>query len=255
MPSKKGSTAYRAQNARKQADRWMKNLLKIAKPVKAGAFSLNQRATARQMVTLFGKLKSQTYQPKGKATPKSDEEINVAIERIRTLANSASIIKGQCGAANLLTQQQINLASKAGKSPADNVSMYSREEVKAFYRATQNLWQPELESKYDKVNINKTIMRALGTNSLQEAFEFVTSLPEVKRALLSYDIESGKLRLEDMDAEQTEMYEQLSTMDTADSDQGSPIFLSLVGQIASDAESIKSLRAAFKEWKRNQQEG
>lgn len=258
MPSKKDSTAYRARNARKQADTWIKNLTKVAT---AHRYTYNQRATARQMVQLLKSLKQDTYKPKGKATSAADAKIEQATAKIKNLANSAKIVKGAKGAANLFTQQQINLASKRYDLPQDNPSMYSQEEVKAFYRATQKIWQPVTKTiggmdtgVSSTADRNRDIMKALGTNDLSEAFGFITTRPDVQKALVGYKTESGVLDPTSMSDEELELYRQLQGEDTTDSDKGSPNFLAEIVQIGSDTQSLKQLRAEFRAWQKGKLE-
>lgn len=254
MPSKKGSIAYKARNARKQADRWIKNLSNI---VTSKKYTLNERATARQMVNKLEEIRRQTYKPKGKATRESDSIITQATERIKALAKSAKISRGKSGASNLLTQQQINIASRKYERPEDNTSMYTKEEVKAFYRATQKWWENSTKvvnsfdtGVVDQSQINKTIMKKLGTDSLADAFEFITQRPEVKRAIVGYKVGEGKLSETEMTDEQRKMYEQLQTEDNSDTTKGSPPYVLQVIQFGNDELSLRELRAEFRAWKK-----
>lgn len=214
MPSKKGTVAYEARNARRQADRWIKSLSKIEAD-KSGT-TLNERAAAHQLITELKKQKGLTYQLTHKPNQKEQDKIKQASAVIRSLASSASMSKGKHGASNLFTQQQINIASRRHERQEDNTSIYTKEEVKVFYRSTQRIWQQPGEL-VDTHSINKKIMNALGTKSLKEAFDIVISHPQNQKVL--EQIRLGKMRKSDMTKEQLELYEKLREKDTSDYDQ------------------------------------
>lgn len=214
MPSKKGSVAYYARNARRQVDRWTNALGKITR--NRNGTTKNERAAARQMINQFKQLKSQTYKPKGKSTKESDQSIQEAVFQIRSLAKAAKMATGEQGASNLFTQQQINIASRRYEKPEDNPSIYTREEVKVFYRSTQRIWQTPGEP-VDTHTINRKIMNYFKTSSLKEAMEKVLNAPQNKQLLER--IKLGKTPYSQMTDEQRELYEKLRDSDTSDYDQ------------------------------------
>lgn len=214
MPSKKGSVAYYARNARRQVDRWTNALAKIIS--NREGTTKNERAAARQMINQFKQLKSQTYNPKGKSTKESDQSIQEAVFQIRSLAKAAKMSTGKQGASNLFTQQQINIASRRYEKPEDNPSIYTREEVKVFYRSTQRIWQTPGEP-VDTHTINRKIMNYFKTSSLKEAMDKVLNAPQNKQLLER--IKLCKTPYSQMTDEQRELYEKLRDSDTSDYDQ------------------------------------
>lgn len=76
---------------------------------------------------------------------------------------------------NIMFQREINLAS--------SVKMYgppkiSKEKVKIFYAATQNIWQGKPQGQW-----NKAIMEYYGVTSLEDAWDLVFEDEDVKKAL------------------------------------------------------------------------
>lgn len=242
MSTKNKALYQAARNARRRADTWIKNLNKIAYDTRSGKHTAEERKEARSEIKKLKEQRQATYFGRGK-NKKSAQEVMQGIAATNALANSAKIIKTANGAANLVTQHQINLATKKNGN-----SIYTKEEVKAFYRATQKIWFGADLS----INRNKLIMEAIGTTSLSEAFEFITSLPSVRKAIQGYEGETKQLKEDELTKEQLEFYSQMMTEDDADADVGSPTYLEEVPMIGNDSDSIANLRYAFQIWKKQQ---
>nr|DAI42217.1 MAG TPA: hypothetical protein [Bacteriophage sp.] len=179
MPVKKGTQAYEAKLARRRINRAINNMNKIAK---SKSSTLNERAAAKNTLKQLKESLAGTYQKKGRTS----EQIAGAIISGSRLAKSTKIVATKHGKADLATQWQLNLGGKRLKEGEVNISKYTRGEVKAFYRATQKLWQSE--GKTDIATINKRIISQFGGKSLSEIVDTVLSNPEVRAAADAYDL-------------------------------------------------------------------
>lgn len=219
MPSKKGSQAYDARNARRRIDTAIKSL---NKSLKAKGTSINERAAIRGTIKQLKTEKEATYQKAGRKS----EEIQAAMIRGSRLAKSTKILKGPHGTSNISTQFQLNLATKKLKEGEVNVSRYTRGEAKAFYRATQNIWQTPGGTNI--AEINQIILSYFKDQqerdvSLEEAVDIVLSDPRVREAADSYDLGTKRNR----SRADNERMAELREGDTTDGEQTSEIGLYL----------------------------
>lgn len=229
MPVTKGSQAYNASLARNIATRQIAYFVKMSKSRSKGATKAS-RAAAKETAQQFKQLKAATYRvSRGKASQEEMNKINEAIAHIRSLAGSARIARGRNGAANLSTQMQINLASKTyrderGKvDESRNPSIYTKSQVKVFYRVTQQIWQSS-SGPTDMTQINRKIMRYFNTNSLEEAMDrALSSKSAIKALAIAAKQEDTKLT-----PEQQELYDEALKDDNEDNKTGSPNYLNFV---------------------------
>lgn len=253
MPSKKGSQSYRASLARDRLKTAIKNVSTTKGMTK------NQRAFNRNLVRQMQEISKATFQPKkdkGKLSPKQVRDIDIAIARANTLADSAKLARGAHGASNMFYQIQLNLASREYEYSYDNPSMYTKAESKTFYRLTQNIWEGKTKVVNgrdtgipDTAGRNKEIMKALGTQDLGLAIEFILSREGAQQVKMGYDIEGGKIDPNQMTAKQREMYEKLTAGDTQDNAKGSPPWIGAIQPIEfSSTEARTELRAQFRAW-------
>lgn len=221
MPVKFGSTAYYARLARRRANTAIRTLNEIASnPTK----STNERATARRLEAEIKRqykatFKNQGVTRSGKKKYASQADIEQATARINSLANTSKIARGKNGAKNLFTQDQINMATRRDMDNAANPSMYTKAQVKAFYRATQKIWQNP-DGMTDQTQINKRIMEYFGTKDLAVAMELALSTPGAQKALRLQEL--GEMDKSQWTQEQREFYERAMSEDTSDDRQGSP---------------------------------
>lgn len=217
MPSKPGSLFAKGRNARKMADRKIARLQKdLKRTTDKNARVYMQREIARQQ-----ELKQKTYK---KGNPIS--AIKNAINRIRSSSIGRTLFSGDKSAVNFVTEQLINEASRREFISNEETPGYTRIETKAFYRATQKIWQGKAGNR------NQLIMDYLGVDTLQSAFDIVLSHPKIKAAIeMERFMQDKSAHLTD---EQRELYEELLSGDTDNTGEGSPDYLIYVIQFDPD---------------------
>lgn len=231
MPSKKGTAAYIARLSRVKGERTITRLGKILKdPHSSAGQKLVAKATSEQIKKAI----QETYTGRKPLTGKRLQAVRIASANIESLVAGSKIATGKYGAANLSTQFQLNLATKrykgadAALEQASNPSVYSREEVKTFYRVTQRIWQNQDGTPTDTAQINKRIMKYFRTASLETAFERAMSQPSVRHAL---EIAEGKIdQNANLTEEQRRFYERAESADNEQDTQRSPDYLVYVVQ-------------------------
>lgn len=229
MPVRKGSQEYNARLARQMADRQIAYFDKMSRSRSKGSTKESRRA-AKETAKRFREKRAMTYRTeRGKKSQGEFDRINAAINEIRSMAGSARIARGRNGSSNFSTQFQINLASRTYRNERGeidegmNPSIYSKAEVKVFYRITQRIWQSS-DGPTDMTQVNRKIMRYFGTDSLQVAMQRALSSKYAQKALSVY-ARASDTKLTD---EQRELYEQAVGEDSSDGDQGSPQYLGYV---------------------------
>ena len=162
----KKTFSYIARNVRRAADRAITNLERLARTTK------NEYAAqgARQKIETIKDLKKRTYinDAEGKRiVGRSNEERTEALQALAAQTVSSKFASAR-GRRNLeSTQRQLNLAS------VDLPSVYTKAEVKIFYRATQNAWQREGVDFHYR---NEAILEYYGYESLSEAVSDVLAM-------------------------------------------------------------------------------
>ena len=104
------------------------------------------------------------------------QDIRDLTNQLDTLTRTTKMIVGKQGLTNFMTQGEINAASVGNEDFSGGKTL---EETKVFYRATQRFW----EGARDTDNRNKLIMRGLGFDNLQDAWDYVMNQASVKQAL------------------------------------------------------------------------
>ena len=111
------------------------------------------------------------------------------------------------------------MATRRGTDAATSPSIYTKAQVKAFYRATQKIWQNP-NGLTDQSKINKKIMDYFGTDNLAVAMELALSTPGAQKALRLQELaDTDKSQWTE---EQRKFYERAMAEDTSDDKQGSP---------------------------------
>lgn len=235
MPSKKGTLAYMARASRVKGKRAITTLAKIAANK---ALPFNQRAAARSTQQKIQAAIKASYTGRQPLTHQQKQAVEMATAQIESLVAGVKMTRGKQGAANFATQFQLNLATRrytgpeAAKERAANPSVYSREEVKTFYRVTQKIWQNNDGTPTDTSQINKRIMRYFKTTSLETAFNRAMSNPSVQTAL---KIAEGKVdQNTELTPEQQKYYDRAEAVDNEQEKQGSPDYLTFVVQFDPD---------------------
>lgn len=220
-----------ARLSRAKGKRTIERLNKIiGNPKSSSGQKLVAKATSEQIKQAI----NETYIGRKQLTGKQLQAVRIASANIESLVAGSKIATGRYGAANLATQFQLNLATKrysgadAALERASNPSVYSREEVKTFYRVTQSIWQNQDGTPTDTAQINKRIMKYFRTASLETAFKRAMSNPSVKHAL---EIAEGKIdQNANLTDEQRKFYERAESIDNEQDSQRSPDYLFYVVQ-------------------------
>ena len=235
MPSKKGTLAYLARASRVKGKRAIITLSKIAANK---TLPPNQRAAAKSTEIKIRDAIKASYTGRQPLSSSQKKAVEMAMAQIESLVTGVKMTRGKQGAANFATQYQLNLATRrytgpeAAQERAANPSVFSREEVKTFYRVTQKIWQNHDGTPTDTSQINKRIMRYFNTTSLQTAFERAMSQPSVKTALqiANYTIDQNA----QLTPEQQKYYYRAEATDNEQEKQGSPDYLVYVVQFDPD---------------------
>ena len=189
----KKTFAYYARNARRAAERTINNLERLARTTK------NKFAAqgARKKIEEIEQLKERTYinNAEGKRiVGRSNEERSEALDALKEAVQSSRFASAR-GRRNLAsTQKQLNLAS------VDLPSIYTKAEVKIFYRATQNAWQREGVDFHYR---NEAILEYYGYESLSELVSDVLAMNQraLEASKLSYEEALTKEQKEAADEE------------------------------------------------------
>lgn len=154
-----------------------------------------ERRRAKSYVASLQRVKKQIKGATGKrAISKKIREVERAVARSYkgsgySIEKATSEIRGLVGEtgrrgkarANAVFQQQIGLASRGEKSSLGTGEM-GRFKSKAFYRATQRLWEGVPAEQR-----NTLIMQKLGVSTLGEAYDIVMKDETVRSAVSLYE--------------------------------------------------------------------
>lgn len=147
-----------------------------------------------------------------KIVGRTKEKLETSLKVAEKLAADTEVYTGNRRRGFLFTQNQLNAAS-AG---ADSV--FTKAEVKIFYRATQKAW----EGKSSKINRNQAILEYYGRSNLESLVEEVLEIN--KLAVKAASLDPTKF----MTDEQREEYEKAQQADTTDGEKGSPTYMAAV---------------------------
>lgn len=171
--TKRTQASTEGRNARKRFQRTLTRL----EQAKQQTYSPDMKAQYDQQIKEVERSIQRTYMPKGGW--KTDEQRREFREAVTRGDKITEFTKRELGSSQALKnynfQQQIKWASSANKSA---LSYIHEEEVKAFYRITQKIWdRPEIAPK----DRNKAIMDYFGTKDLETAFDRAMSKPGVAK--------------------------------------------------------------------------
>lgn len=211
MPAK-SAEAIAGANARKRIKRSIERIEKQRSLVK-------NRSQAKAFTMQINELRKQqkaTYAPRGGfKTEKQKQRLQDAISKAEKINVRSKTLKSPTQVRNFAFREQIRWASSANLAP---MSTLEPEQVKAFYRVTEKIWEKVPYSQREK-----KILEYFDTNSLQEAFEKALSEPKIKtiveRAIKLREIEEKKE--ETWTDEERAFYESETTKGKGD-EQGSP---------------------------------
>lgn len=168
MPYKKGGLAEQLGKLRRTAKR---RIAQLEKEVSRTSSS-KERMYYNQMIDTLRNQISRTYQrnPQTRqAIGYSHDDLKLAGQNLQRVNTAAQLGRGQQARANFITQQELNTAeSYHFIGPVQGE--FTREEVRIFYRATQEAWE-NLPASADR---NRAILDYYGETDLRSFVEKVT---------------------------------------------------------------------------------
>lgn len=162
-------------NARRRAKRL---IARLEREDVSGMSALQRSARADYIASLQKHIQA-SYQPRGKVTSQVKQAVKAEGEQLNRMTSQPRGAKNAMQRSNAVFERQINLARIGSPSALGDVGEV---QVQVFYAATRKIWRGR-----DMRRRNEYIMRALGTDSLEEAFKKV--LRENRRA---FKIAAGK---------------------------------------------------------------
>lgn len=209
--AKRDTYGYRAERARAMAKTRIAGIKKILAaenlPKKTRAFFEN---TVRDLRAAQAATRTRTKS--GKVIKgRTKEGLDASLESLKSQIESTTVYTGDRRRAFKFTQNQIKLASVDNPS-----SMYTKAEVKIFYRATQKAWQREGVPITAR---NEAILEYYGRPNLAA---FIQEVLDVNQSA----VKASELNpYNHMTEEQREEYEKAQRADTADGEKGSPAYM------------------------------
>lgn len=168
MPYKKDGLAEQLGKLRRTAKRRIAQLQKEVNQTS----SSKERMFYNQMIDTLRNQISRTYQrnPQTRqATGYKEDDLRLAGQNLQRINVAAKIGRGRQARSNFITQQELNTAESyyfIGPTQGE----FTREEVKIFYRATQEAWE-NLPASADR---NRAILDYYGETDLRSFVEKVT---------------------------------------------------------------------------------
>lgn len=168
MPYKKGGLAEQLGKLRRTAKRRIAQLQKEVNQTS----SSKERTFYNQMIDTLRNQISRTYQRNTQtrqATGYKEDDLRLAGQNLQRVNTAAYLGRGRQARANFITQQELNTAESyyfIGPTQGE----FTREEVKIFYRATQEAWE-NLPASADR---NRAILDYYGETDLRSFVEKVT---------------------------------------------------------------------------------
>ena len=214
--AKRDTIGYQAQLLRKQGQRRVERLEAV---IKAGNTSQRVRDWAKTQVREIKSAMQGTrqYSKSGKRyKSKTQGYIKKQVDRLSAAIKEVAPRYTVAGDSFEVTQREMNRAS------VNAPSVYTKTEVKVFYRATQKIWQQEGVGEHNRneaiLNYYNDIRRANGLSPLRldEIVDYI--LEANQRAQRMQTVEPSEY----MDEEAQEFYDVATKADNADGDLGSP---------------------------------
>ena len=227
--------------------RYNRAITRLEKTITSGETSRKGKAIARKQIKTLEKAIETTYS-KGlygygskHNTAKWD-----AIQNRQRAANSIvntskQVLRGSNAVSDWEWQQKVNKAyfgySKKTNETRnyDAANEYKREFVETFYYATEPMWKD-----VPLTQRNKAIKKALGVDTMQEAYDKVMSNPKLRaQAELHAAMrlaDGGKFNIEDLSPEAQQFYEGQNAGDTSQYSEGSPYWVMELPQYKQDSD-------------------
>lgn len=247
---------YESAQKRTKADRWIKNLATV---VQASGVNPSTRQLVKNTAKALEKYKQQTYQnqykePGKKLSKKAESQIRQANAQIDSIVEGIKQGFGKkdksLWATNYVTKQMINLANRTEGDVLIGNTTFSKANNNIFFSFYTKLSASKHKTEngidvgiQDNNLIYKNILDLLGTDSIQEAYEFTQEYVRAKA-------EQKDTQDTDISEEALEKFKELKGSDTSDSEQTSPPeVVAAIGMLSLDDSSVSEIKTAFKEWK------
>lgn len=213
--AKRGTRGYKAQRLREMGERRIKRL-ESAKTADLSDRTKNWvNAQIREIKSAIQGTRQ--YSKSGKRyKSKSTSYIDKQIERLETAVKAVPQRYTYEGDSFAVTQRELNRASV--KAP----SIYTKQEVQLFYRATQKIWQVEGVGEHRRneaiLDYYNSIREQNGLTPLRldEIVDYVLNANQEVQAQLAVN------PFDDMDEREQQDYAEAQKNDNADGDAGSP---------------------------------
>lgn len=227
--------------------RYEKAIERLNKTIASSETTRKGKAIARRQIKDVQKGIETTYKPGlfGYGG-KHNEAKQKSIQKRRSKADaivgtSKQVLRGSNAISDWEWQQKANKAyfgySKKTNETRnyDAANEYKREYIETFYYATEPMWQDVPITQR-----NKAIKKALGVNTMQEAYDKVMSNPklraqaEIHAAMRLAD--GGKFNVENLSPEAQQFYEGQKADDSSQSSEGSPTWIMELPQYQQDSD-------------------
>ena len=221
--AKRGTLGSRADNARKQGQRRIKQLDKIisdsntTQRLREWANNTKREITCAMQGTRRYSKTGKRYKSKtDKYIESQISRLQSAIEKVIPNLSTKSTLKEE--RINAFTQSQINKAKIKGVP-----SIYTAAEVSVFYRATQNIWQKEGVALEER---NEVILREINERRLMKGLSRVTL-----RDVMEHIVQSNFFAIHSMEVTDSrrktdprlqQMQEDLMAKQAKNDNEGSP---------------------------------
>lgn len=214
--AKRDTVGYQAELLRKKGQRRVERLQAVIKSERTSS-RVAKWATQQIKEIRSAMQGTRQYSKTGKRyKSKTTNYIKGQISRLEAAVKEVAPNYTVAGDSFEVTQRELNRASV--KAP----SVYTKTEVKVFYRATQKVWQREGVGEHNRneavLNYYNDIRKQNGLTPLRldEIVDYVLEANKLAQRAQEFNPEA------DFDEEQEEFYESASKSDNEDSDAGSP---------------------------------
>lgn len=168
--------SQQTQNERRKAERRINAIKRIMKGTKNEAVRKEYSAEVKELQKAVRATKVRTKAGKLIKSHTAEAYRSQALETLRKInLKRTDLVTNLYSSSNIVVQNEINRASiKTNENKT--VGAYNRDTVATFYKRTQSIWNQKNadgSQKYGEHERNIAIMKALGTSSLEKAFEQV----------------------------------------------------------------------------------
>lgn len=241
------ATSKEARRNELLRDKYNRAITRLEKTITSSETSRKGKAFARKQIKTLEKAIETTYS-KGlygygskHNTAKWDAIQNRQKAANSIVGTSKQVLRGSNAISDWEWQQKANKAYFGYSQKTNEIrnydaaNEYKREYIETFYYATEPIWE-----NLPATQRNKAIKKALGVNTMQEAYDKVMSNPkmrgqaELQAAMRLAD--GGKFNVENLSPEAQQFYEGQKAGDTSQNAEGSPTWVMELPQYQQDSE-------------------